>query len=1185
MFRSTEASASAGVPAGLLGLVLSALLAGAASAQEPPVRATLVLTPAAISENGGVSTVTATLDGESGADTTLTVSVTPVSPATAADFTLSADPVLTIAAGNTTSTGTVTITAVDNNAEAAHKEFTVAATIAGNDGVAAPSGVTLTIRNDDGGICGRTLQVQTGILALLETRSDCKDVTAADLSGITGRLDLGSKGITSIRAGDFAGLSSLEELTLDRNSLTTLPSGLLAGLSSLKFLAVSRNDLTALPSDLLNGLSNLEELWLERNEITAFPPGFFIGQGDFTELHTDRNTGDRDLEPRDWSWNIPGSPVRLDVSLEAVAEGQFKVVAPSGVPFDMDFSVTVTNGIISGGDNTLTVNGGETESSETATVTRAEGTSGAVTADITDVPHHTDRGWSPYNNGFLPARDADDLPLEVFPARKPLVSIAPKADGVAVFEGTAAEFILTRDTPHDDALTVTVEVAQTGAVIKTADSYEPPDSVDFGAGEGTATLTVETQADSVDEPGGTITATVTAAETDDYAAGSPAEAEVTVQDDDKTTATVDSVSLSSDPGTDDTYAIGDAVKVTVTFATGSSGPVTVTGTPQLEITVGTATLTAIYESGSESNDLVFAYTVAEDDAAPGGIAVPANALSLNGGTIGIGEDAAVLTHAAVAADPAHKVDGVRPTIVSGTSSEDGTSLTLTYGETLDTARAPAGRGFTVTVDGRGRALGGAPTVSSTEVTLPLKAAVTYGQPIAVSYATPSAEDEPPAAVYDVVGNAAASADSQPVTNHAAENRIALSSYAGRDRTYAIGDVIEVTRRFLSAATVSGTPRLDLTIGDATRPAGYARGSGTRTLVFAYTVAEGDADADGVSIAQDALSLNGGSIRVGGDDARLVQGAVAAQARHKVDAVRPVFASAETSADGRSVTITFDKTLGEANEPSAAPYRVYVDGESLGALTGDVAVSGAEATLDLPATLTAGQAIQVELPANAIYEPVRDLVGNAVAAFEKQTATNSAGDNAGPRLKMAVLDKGVLTLTWDEALDAANPPPLGAFAVSVDGVGATLTGAPAVSGARLTLTLASAPTAGRRVTVSYTDPSAADDAAAVQDADGNDAASVADQPVMRLKRVTIVATPATITESGEATVTAALDAPASAAFTVAISATPGANAQASDYTLSAARTLSFASGATESTGTVTITAADDTRTTTWSGRCG
>ena len=114
----------------------------------------LVLGPASISENGGVSSVTATLSGPSSAATTVTVAAAAVAStnAVAGDFTLSTATTLTIAAGSTTSAGTVTVTGVDNNVDTgtdADKQVTVTAMAAGGNGVAAPPAVTLTITDDD----------------------------------------------------------------------------------------------------------------------------------------------------------------------------------------------------------------------------------------------------------------------------------------------------------------------------------------------------------------------------------------------------------------------------------------------------------------------------------------------------------------------------------------------------------------------------------------------------------------------------------------------------------------------------------------------------------------------------------------------------------------------------------------------------------------------------------------------------------------------------------------------------------------------------------------------------------------------------------------------------------------------------------------------------------------------------
>ena len=117
---------------------------------ESPVT-TLVLSRSEIDESGATNqtTVTATLTRASSAATTITVAATPGANAVSADFTLSNNPVLTIAANATTSTGTVTITAVDNSVSAGDKAVTVSGNAQNSAGVASPSDVTLTIRDDE----------------------------------------------------------------------------------------------------------------------------------------------------------------------------------------------------------------------------------------------------------------------------------------------------------------------------------------------------------------------------------------------------------------------------------------------------------------------------------------------------------------------------------------------------------------------------------------------------------------------------------------------------------------------------------------------------------------------------------------------------------------------------------------------------------------------------------------------------------------------------------------------------------------------------------------------------------------------------------------------------------------------------------------------------------------------------
>ena len=74
---------------------------------------------------------------------------------------------------------------------------------------------------------------------------------------------------------------------------------------------------------------------------------------------------------------------------------------------------------------------------------------------------------------------------------------------------------------------------------------------------------------------------------------------------DETAPTISSIVITSDPGDDDAYGVGDSIDVTVTF----SEDVTVTGVPQLELDFDGTAKTAAYSSANGA-EVVFSYTVA-----------------------------------------------------------------------------------------------------------------------------------------------------------------------------------------------------------------------------------------------------------------------------------------------------------------------------------------------------------------------------------------------------------------------------------------------------------------------------------------------------------------------------------------------------------------------------------------------
>ena len=110
---------------------------------------TLSLSDTSIAEDGGVTTVTASLSHASSVATTVTVSVSPDSPAVTGDYAISANQALTIAAGQTASTGVVTVTGVDNDVDAADKTVRVRGTAGNTVGITGPSDVALTLEDDD----------------------------------------------------------------------------------------------------------------------------------------------------------------------------------------------------------------------------------------------------------------------------------------------------------------------------------------------------------------------------------------------------------------------------------------------------------------------------------------------------------------------------------------------------------------------------------------------------------------------------------------------------------------------------------------------------------------------------------------------------------------------------------------------------------------------------------------------------------------------------------------------------------------------------------------------------------------------------------------------------------------------------------------------------------------------------
>ena len=347
---------------------------------------------------------------------------------------------------------------------------------------------------------------------------------------------------------------------------------------------------------------------------------------------------------------------------------------------------------------------------------------------------------------------------------------------------------------------------------------------------------------------------------------------------DTTAPTISSVAITSDPDAGDAreegdgvYGIGDAIEVTLTF----NENVTVTGTPRLELYIGGTRKTAAYES-VVGNVVVFSYTVAERDNDTDGIAIGANRLTLNGGSIkDAADNDADLSHDALSAQEDHEVDGIRPRVrdFHMSSNRYNSDRAYTIGEIISVGVTWSGNGVSVTGNPQLTLdFNGTSKTSNyvdgwlgrfSEYTVEEGDSAPDGVAIpanAISLNGGSINDR--AGNDAVLTHSAAAADTLssqiiPVDGiRPTVTSVEIVSDPGDADTYGAGDVIKVLVTFSENIVTFVTwledvdgevrPTIELNIGGEARIADYYSRSGT-TVTFAYTVQSGDTDDDGISI--------------------------------------------------------------------------------------------------------------------------------------------------------------------------------------------------------------------------------------------------------------------------------------------------------------------------------------------------
>ena len=375
--------------------------------------------------------------------------------------------------------------------------------------------------------------------------------------------------------------------------------------------------------------------------------------------------------------------------------------------------------------------------------------------------------------------------------------------------------------------------------------------------------------------------------------------EIVIDDDE--TLSVTGVTVSSTPAAGTTYLGGETIGFTATF----TAPVTVTGMPTFTFMLGDQTREAAYASGSETAELVFAYTVQAGETDTDGISWKANALALGGGTVrltttdpNVEEDAALAHPAEREGLGEHRVDADPPGVES--ASLDGTRLELVYDEVLDGSSEPGTSAYTVAAT-----VGSNPTVSmvsveGSTVTLTLSAAPDDGAEVTLGYTAPASNP-----VRDAAGNPAPGLTSVlvlrgPVVDdivfgpelmptdvpadrygyteaHLSSNVLGLRRYkAHKMVAHDEGDRLTFEVVFNRPVKVTGTgsdPILKFKLWGETKTATWNRESGTslsKTLTFTWgPVATGDNDFEGIKVTK--LDVSMGKDIVDSDGRKFVAG--------------------------------------------------------------------------------------------------------------------------------------------------------------------------------------------------------------------------------------------------------------------------------------------------------------------------
>ena len=264
-------------------------------------------------------------------------------------------------------------------------------------------------------------------------------------------------------------------------------------------------------------------------------------------------------------------------------------------------------------------------------------------------------------------------------------------------------------------------------------------------------------------------------------------------------------------------------------------------------------------------------------------------------------------------------------------------------------------------------------------------------------------------------------------------------------TYGAGEAIEFTLALSEAVTVTGTPHLQFSLGGTNTNAGYARGSGTDKLVFAYMVQSSDSDADGIFV-QDGEDVSGNSAVVveSGEeigavddsaDADLVNPGRGTRSGHRVDGSMSAFdtaavlsivrqdpADSPTNADTLTWRVTFSEDVANVD---AADFM-------LSGTTATPTVAEAAASTVFDVTASGGDLAVLDGTVTLGFAPGQDITDTADPP-NALTATTPTGTDE----RSWVVDNTAPTVTIEDVPATSDGPFTATFTFAEPVTGFTL----------------------------------------------------------------------------------------------------------------------------------------------------